>query len=80
MVKSSARGFRKRLKKRNELSMIMKDHRMHTFILVITCIESEYVALCVIGTKRGVFPVRLAVIWYKSIFKMSGVTQLYVYI
>ena len=75
---SCARGFRKRLKIRNELSMIMKDHGMHTYILVITCIECEYVALdwlCVIGTKWGDFPIRLAVIWYKSVLKkMSGVT------
>ena len=59
MVKSSARGFRKRLKKRNETSMIMKDHGMHTFIIVIACIMYECGIdcglNCVLGTKWGVF-------------------------
>ena len=50
--KSCARGFRKRLKKRNETSMIMKDHGMHTCIIVIACIMYEllhwlWIELCV---------------------------------
>ena len=61
--------------------MLMKDHGMHTSIIVIACIMYEIIDYgldCVLGIKWGVFQLDWLRYGIKLFSKMPGVTQLYV--